>query len=214
VVLAIGVTYRKLGISSVDDLIGRGVFYGAGAAEAPGVADATVFVVGAANSAAQAAVHLARYARQVTLLARGGSLDEMSDYLVKELGGRPNIEVLLNTEIAEARGRTRLASLVLRNRIDGTETERDADAVFILIGATPRTDWLPKTIERDERGFVLTGGDVAGGGGNRPTLQTSADGIFAAGDTRHGSIKRVAAAVGEGATAIREIHDYLNPSSD
>jgi thioredoxin reductase (NADPH) len=169
-----------------------------------------VFVVGGGNSGAEATINLARYARHVVLLVRGGSLDGVSDYLVEQLRARSNIEILLNTEVVEARGRGRLRSLVLRDRIGEGESVRDAFAVFILIGATPRTDWLPSSIERDERGFVLTGSDARQApGGPLPMLATSVPGIFAAGDVRHGSIKRVAAAVGEGATSIREIHEYL-----
>ncbi|HEU4671789.1 MAG TPA: FAD-dependent oxidoreductase [Candidatus Limnocylindrales bacterium] len=212
VVLAMGVRYRKLGIPSVERLVGRGVFYGAGATEAPGVAGEDVFVVGGGNSGAQATVYLARYARSATLLVRGSSIDDVSEYLVEQLHDRPNIEVRLNTEIVEARGEGRLASLVLRDRAAGATEERPAFAVFVLIGARPRTDWLPASVERDERGFVLTGEDVVGRGGSGepvPTMRASVPGIFAAGDVRHGSIKRVAASVGEGAAAIREIHEYL-----
>jgi thioredoxin reductase (NADPH) len=210
IVLAMGVTYRKIGIPSVERLVGRGVFYGSGATEASGVVGEDAFVVGGGNSGGQATVNLARFARHVTLLVRGDSLDGMSDYLIQQLRDRSNIEVLLNTQMVEARGRQRLESLVLEDRSDGSRQERDAFAVFILIGATPRTGWLPAAIERDPRGFVLTGGDIqAGSDGSTPTLETSLPGVFAAGDVRHGSVKRVAAAVGEGATAIREIHGYL-----
>ena len=210
VVLAMGVTYRKMGIPSVEELFGRGVFYGSGATEAPGVAGEDVFVVGGGNSGAEAAVNLARYARTATLLVRGDSLDGVSDYLVQQLRARPNIRIQLGTEVAEARGTARLESLVLRNRSDGSDAEHPAFALFILIGATPRTDWLPSAIERDPRGFVLTGKDAfRPADGLETTLGTSVPGIYAAGDVRHGSMKRVAAAVGEGATAIREIHEYL-----
>jgi thioredoxin reductase (NADPH) len=210
IVLAMGVTYRKLGVPSVEELFGRGVFYGSGATEAPGVEDEEVFVVGGGNSGAEATINLARHARHVGLLVRGGSLEGMSDYLVQQLRDRSNIEILLNTEIAEAGGGQRLRSLRLRNRTDGSEQERDAFALFILIGATPRTDWLPSSIARDPRGFILTGDDLPdGASGRNPTLGTSLPGVYAAGDVRHGSIKRVAAAVGEGATTIREIHEYL-----
>ena len=136
---------------SVEGFFGRGVFYGSGATEGPAVAGTDVFVVGGGNSAAEAVVHLAKYARKVTLLVRGSSIDDVSDYLVRQLEDRPNIEILLNTEIAEARGGGRLGSLVLRNRADGTEQERAAFAVFILIGGTPRTEWLPDQIARDQR---------------------------------------------------------------
>jgi thioredoxin reductase (NADPH) len=215
VVLAMGVTYRRLEVPTIERLFGRGVFYGAGATEAPGVVGGDVFVVGGGNSGAQATVNLARYARHATLVVRGGSLDGVSDYLVEQLRNRSNIDVLLNTEVVDARGDGRLRSVVLRDRRDGTRTEREAIALFVLIGATPRTDWLPAAVQRDPRGFVLTGADAQ----PRPgiplaALGTSMPGVFAAGDVRHGSIKRVAAAVGEGATAIREIHEYLARSRD
>jgi thioredoxin reductase (NADPH) len=213
VVLAMGVSYRRMENPSVEGLLGRGVFYGSGATEGPAVAEADVFVVGGGNSAAEAVVHLAKYARSVMLVIRGSSLDDVADYLIQQLEDRPNIEVLLETEIAEARGGGRLESLVLRNRSDGTEQVREAFAVFILIGGTPRTDWLPEEIVRDPRGFVLTGDDVPGGSDrDEPvqTLETSVPGIFAAGDVRYGSVKRVAAAVGEGATTVRQIHGYLS----
>ena len=212
VVLTMGVSYRRMDNPSVEGLFGRGVFYGSGATEGPAVAGENVFVVGGGNSAAEAAVHLAKYARIVTLLIRGSSVEGISEYLIQQLEDRPNIEVLLNTEIADARGGGRLESLVLRNRADGTSQERNAFAAFILIGATPRTDWLPGEIARDPRGFVLTGEDIAGRGDddNPRTLETSVPGIYAAGDVRHGSIKRVAAAVGEGATTVRQIQEFLS----
>jgi thioredoxin reductase (NADPH) len=217
VVLAMGVTYRRLGITSVERLFGRGVFYGAGATEGPGVVGGDVFIVGGGNSGAQATVNLARYARHATLVVRGDSLDSVSDYLIEQLQDRSNIDVLLNTEVVDARGDGHLRSVVLRNGIDGTQTERDAVALFILIGATPRTDWLPASIERDPRGYILTGPHAGPHVGSdpwhsRPTLETRMPGVFAAGDVRHDSIKRVAAAVGEGATAIREVHGYLGAS--
>jgi thioredoxin reductase (NADPH) len=136
----------------------------------------------------------------------------MSDYLIQQLRAHGNIDVLLNSEIAEARGDGQLRSLVLRNRADGSTAEIDAQGVFILIGAMPRTEWLPPAIARDERGFVLTGEDTSLSlDGDPPwrALETTMPGVFTAGDVRRGSVKRVAAAVGEGATAIRLIHDYL-----
>lgn len=210
IVLATGAAYRRIGITSVEGLVGRGVFYGSGATEAQAMADEPIAVVGGGNSAAQAAVHLARYARSVALLVRAGSLaGSVSEYLIEQLDGLPNVEVLLNTEIVEARDPHRLRSIVLRDTLEGTVAEREATALFILIGAAPRTDWLPAEIARDERGFVLTGEDaspVDGGPGHlRLPLETTMAGIFAAGDVRHGSIKRVAAAVGEGATAIQQL---------
>ncbi|MGH3066767.1 MAG: NAD(P)/FAD-dependent oxidoreductase, partial [Gaiellaceae bacterium] len=159
---------------------------------------ASVFVVGGANSAGQAAVHLSRYAAKVTLLVRGESLAAtMSQYLLEEIGGRENIEVRLRTEVVDAGGDGRLESLTLRDG-DGEATE-SADALFILIGAQARTEWLPAEIERDERGFVVTG----------PDYGTTAPGVFAIGDVRAGSVKRVASAAGEGSVVIQRVHQYL-----
>jgi thioredoxin reductase (NADPH) len=210
VVIATGVAYRRVGIESLESFIGRGVFYGSGATEARAMSGESVFVVGGANSAGEAAMYLARYASQVTVLVRGSSIrDGMSDYLVRELEAIPNIDIRSNTEIAEARGGSRLEGVTLRNNATGTTEDVPAAAVFILIGAVPRTDWLPPEIVRDERGFVLTGADRP----DRPdadtwSLATTMAGVFAAGDVRHDSVKRVAAAVGEGSTVIRQVHEY------
>jgi thioredoxin reductase (NADPH) len=210
VVVATGVSYRRVGIESLEAFAGRGVFYGSGATEARAMAGESVFVVGGANSAGEAAIYLARYAAQVTVLVRGPSIrDGMSDYLVRELEAIPNIDIRSNTEIADAHGHSRLEGVSLRNNASGATEDIPAAAVFILIGAVPRTDWLPPQIERDERGFVLTGAD-------RPSspdedswsLATTMTGVFGAGDIRHDSLKRVAAAVGEGSTVIRQVHEY------
>ena len=217
VVLATGVAYRRIGIPSVDRLVGRGVFYGYGAAEAQALEGESVAIVGGANSAAQAAAHLARYARQVRLIIRGPSLSgSASEYLVEQVASLGNVVVHPNTEVVEARGRHQLRSLVLRDKEAGTETEHEGAGLFILIGATPRTDWLPAAIARDEKGYVLTGDDVPSAGGpefRQLPLETTAPGIFAAGDVRHGSVKRVAAAVGEGAAAIPQVLRYLESAS-
>ncbi|MGZ4480541.1 MAG: FAD-dependent oxidoreductase [Nocardioidaceae bacterium] len=213
VVLATGVAYRRLGVPALDALLGAGVFYGAAAPEAEAMAGEEVFVVGGANSAGQAALHLARYARRVTLLVRGASLaDSMSDYLVREIGATGNITVRHSAEAVGGSGGRRLTHLVVRDRNSGnTETVR-AGGLFVLIGAEPRTQWLPAEIDRDPTGYVLTGVDRPGGGPEgRPArlYETSVPGVFAVGDVRHGSVKRVASAVGEGAVAIRMVHEYL-----
>jgi thioredoxin reductase (NADPH) len=210
VVVATGVSYRRVGIETLEVFAGRGVFYGSGATEARAMAGESVFVVGGANSAGEAAIYLARYAAQVTVLVRGSSMrDGMSDYLVRELEAIPNIDIRPNTEIAEAHGHSRLEGVSLRNNATGTTEDLPAAAVFILIGAVPRTDWLPPEIERDERGFVLTGADRPfAPDGDSWSLATTMPGVFAAGDVRHDSLKRVAAAVGEGSTVIRQIHEY------
>jgi thioredoxin reductase (NADPH) len=219
IVIATGVSYRRVGIESLERLVGRGVFYGSGATEARAMAGEPVFVVGGANSAGEAAMYLSRYAAQVTVLVRGSSIrDGMSDYLVRELEAILNIDIRLNTEIAEARGESRLDGLTLRDNATGTTDDVAATAVFILIGAAPRTDWMPPEIARDQRGFVLTGADRPGASGSdlsgdrredgSSSLATSMAGVFAAGDVRHGSLKRVAAAVAEGSTAIRQVHEY------
>jgi thioredoxin reductase (NADPH) len=201
VVLAMGVSYRRLAIPALEALEGAGVFYGSSPSEARQFTGASVYVVGGANSAGQAAVHLSRYAGRVTLLVRGLSLSAgMSQYLIEELAGKENVEVRLSTEVADAEGDGRLERLVLR----GPEGERveDADALFVLIGAEPLTDWLPPEIARDERGFVLTGA-------GEHMFETSLPGVFAIGDVRAGSVKRVASAVGEGSVVIQQVHRYL-----
>jgi len=219
VVIATGVSYRRLGIPSLDALIGVGVFYGAATSEAAAMKDRDVFVVGGANSAGQAAVHLARYAARVTMLVRGGSLaEDMSEYLIKEITSTPNIAVRTNVAVTGGAGTGCLESLTLSDRLSGTTQTVPATAVFVLIGAEPRTQWLPDAIVRDRWGFVVTGNDLLAGGhgpGNWPLprppllLESSLPGVFAVGDVRRGSVKRVASAVGEGSVVIRLIHDYL-----
>jgi thioredoxin reductase (NADPH) len=211
VILACGVSYRRIGIESLEAFVGRGVFYGAGVTEAPAMANEPVYVVGGANSAGQAALYLSRFAKQVTILVRGPVLEEMSEYLVREIGVRDNIAVRVNTVIAEAHGDSRLRMVTIRDTASGQAEDVPATAVFIMIGAAPRTDWLPPDISRDAKGFILTGDDAvsAAGGSTRAALETSVSGVFAVGDVRHGSMKRVAAAVGEGSTAVRFVHEYL-----
>ena len=162
VILATGVEYRRLGVARLERLVGRGVYYGAATSEAPAMRGEDVIVVGGANSAGQAAVHLCRFARSVTLVVRGPSIEEtMSEYLVREIEASGKVVVLTNTEIVDARGEQRLASVILRDATTGLTDERPVTAAFILIGAIPRTDWLPPTIRRDDQGYVLTGADAS-----------------------------------------------------
>ncbi|MGY1730086.1 FAD-dependent oxidoreductase [Geodermatophilus sp. SYSU D01045] len=215
VVLAPGASYRRLGVESLEALRGAGVSYGAAASEAPLVAGEEVYVVGGANSAGQAALHLARFAARVTLVVRAASLDAgMSHYLVRQVEGTPGIEVRTGTEVVGGGGDGRLDHLVLRDRASGAVETVRAHALFLLIGARPHTDWLPPAVERDPGGFVMTGPDVSAGAARalgRPPLplETSVPGVLAAGDARHGSVKRVASAVGEGSIAIRLVHQLL-----
>jgi thioredoxin reductase (NADPH) len=219
VIIATGVSYRRLGIPSLDALTGVSVFYGAATSEASAMKDREVFVVGGANSAGQAAVHLSSYASRVTVLVRGQSLAEsMSEYLVKEITSTPNIAVRLDTVVTGGTGTDRLESLTLLNQTSGVTETVPAAAVFVLIGAEPRTQWLPEDVERDRWGYVVTGTGLMAGAHppeswplQRPPmfLESSLPGVFAVGDVRSGSMKRVASAVGEGSVAIRLIHDYL-----
>jgi len=213
VIIAAGVAYRRLPIPALDRLIGAGVFYGAAGVEAPAMAGEDVFVVGGANSAGQAALHLARYAARVRLLVRGDSLAGMSAYLITQLTATPNVEVKLRTQIAGAHGETRLEALTLEDTVSEERERLPAAAVFIMIGAEPCTDWLRNRIQLDERGFVLTDRDLPRRAWplKRAPLpfETSLPGVFAVGDVRHGSIKRVAGAVGEGSVVVGSVHQYL-----
>ena len=201
VLLAMGVVYRRLDIPGLDRLLGSGVFYGASRSDAQLYSGGDVYVVGGANSAGQAAVLLSRYASRVTLVVRGSGLSAtMSQYLQDELDAIPNVQVLLETRVVGGAGESHLETLTL----EGPEGERTvpADALFLLIGAEPKTGWLPPEIERDSRGFVLTGG-------GDHLFETSLAGVFAIGDVRAGSVKRVASAVGEGSVVIQQVHAYL-----
>jgi thioredoxin reductase (NADPH) len=219
VIVATGASYRRLGVPSLEALQGAGVFYGAAVAEAQALKEQEVYVVGSGNSAGQAAMHLSKYANRVTLLVRGDSLaSNMSHYLIKEIEAAENIQVLLNTRVLDGGGQGRLEYLVLEDSASGRTETVPAAALFVLIGARPRTGWLPEEIERDSRGFILTGRDLPQDGRSsqkwplqRPPLllETSMPGVFAAGDVRHRSVKRVASAVGEGSIAIQLVHEYL-----
>ena len=213
VILASGVDYRKLDVPSLERWNGAGLFYGAAGTEAAALAGERVCVVGGANSAGQAALHLSQFASQVTLIVRGAALEAgMSDYLVRQVQAASNIEVRLRTRIVEGHGTTRLAALEIENAEKRRETIA-ATAVFVMIGAEARTDWLGPSIRRDDHGFVLTGRDLPpdSWAGDRPPLpyETSQAGVFAVGDVRHGSIKRVAEAVGEGSVAVGSVHQHL-----
>jgi thioredoxin reductase (NADPH) len=210
IVLASGATYRRLGIDSLEELNGAGVFYGGPASEAPALSGKAVYVVGGGNSAGQAALHLARYAAQVTMVVRAETLDiSMSHYLIQAIEAAPNVDVRTGTAVVGGSGDGRLQQLVLRTG-DGEETTVPADALFVLIGARPQTDWLPPEVQRDSYGFVLTGDDLDREGwllDRAPfSMETSLAGVLAAGDVRHGSVKRVAAAVGEGSIAAQLVH--------
>ncbi|HEY1318101.1 MAG TPA: FAD-dependent oxidoreductase [Gaiella sp.] len=220
VVVATGAHYRRLGVAELEALSGAGVFYGGPGSDANRVAGQDVYVLGGANSAGQAALQLARYARRVTLVARAPSLEAgMSQYLIRQLRATPRVDVRLGTEIVGGGGDTWLTHLVLRSRETGDEETVAADELFVAIGANPRTEWLPDAIARDDQGFVLTGADVPREGSwgierDPFRLETSMPNVLAVGDVRHGSIKRVASAVGEGSVAIRILHRLLDPAAE
>ena len=213
VILATGATYRRLGVPSLETLRGAGVFYGGPVSEAPALKGKDAYIAGGGNSAGQAALHLARYARRVTLVVRAPSLGAgMSHYLVQAVEATPNVEVRAGTTVVGGGGDGRLQQLVLRGS-SGEEDTVPADALFVLIGARPHSDWLPPEIARDSHGFLLTGADLDGHDWpleRRPlSFETSMPGVLAAGDVRHASVKRVASAVGAGAIAVQLVHSLF-----
>jgi thioredoxin reductase (NADPH) len=219
-ICATGIEWRRLEVPNEARLLGAGLFYGAGASEAPMCDGETIYVVGGGNSAGQAAMHLSEYAKEVVMLVRGERLaDSLSDYLVKKIEASNTIRVVLNCEVSAVDGANRLEEVTVRNRGDGTEQHLPTSHVFVCIGGSPNTEWARDTaIVRDPAGYLVTGPDLLIAG-NTPEvwsldrspfyLETSVPGSFAAGDVRHGSIKRVASAVGEGAMAVAFVHQHL-----
>jgi thioredoxin reductase (NADPH) len=218
--VATGVQWRRLEAPGVDKLQGAGVYYGGGATEALSCNGETVYIVGGANSAGQAAMNFARYAERVVILVRGDGLAAtMSQYLIDQIQRTPNIQIWTHATLAEAHGEVRLEEISVLCSDTNTLERVPASSMFIFIGALPRTDWLSGLIERDDRGFILTGPDLIRDG-ERPKgwaldrdpflLETNVPGIFAVGDVRHGSVKRVASGVGEGSVAVQFIHQYLS----
>ena len=214
-----GVSYRKLDVPGVERLSGRGIYYGAAMTEALSCKDEDVYIIGGANSAGQSAMYFSQHARKVVVLCRSGDLRRgMSEYLVKQIEETPNIEVKTNSGVEEAFGEDHLEQLRIKNSQTGEEETVPAHSLFIFIGAAPKTDWLAGVVERDERGFILSGPDLVRDG-KRPKnwtedrdpylLETSVPGIFVAGDVRRGSVKRVASGVGEGSISVQFIHQYL-----
>ena len=215
IILACGVTWRQLEIEGFDRLAGKGISYGAARSEAANMHGQDVHIVGAGNSAGQAAMFFSAHAKTVTMLCRGDSLEKsMSRYLIDQLASRPNIRTLYRTEVVAAHGGASLEALEVSNGADGGTTRLDSGGLFIFIGADAETGWLPAEIALDRRGYVLTGADVRNAGRweldrDPYLLETSVPGIFASGDVRFGPVKRVAAAVGEGSMAIAFVHQYL-----
>jgi thioredoxin reductase (NADPH) len=220
VLLALGVSWRRLDVPGLERLTGAGVYYGAAQSEAIACKDEDVFIVGGANSAGQAAVYFAQHARSVTMLVRADSLTKsMSQYLIERIEGTDNIKVLTNTVVVEAKGESNLEAIAILNVETGSKQTISAKSLFILIGASPETDWLEGVVERDEKGFILAGTSLIKDGHRPPNwtqdrdpylLETSTPGIFVAGDVRYDSIKRVASGVGEGSIAVKFIHQYLS----
>jgi thioredoxin reductase (NADPH) len=217
--IASGMTVRKPDVPGIEPFIGASVYYGAAFTEAKHYQGGNVFVLGGANSAGQGAVFLSQFASKVTILIRGDSLiRKMSKYLVDQIDKTPNIEVLPQTEVAALSGTDRLEAITVKHRETGKKQQMPADALFIFIGAYPHTEIVADLVERDEAGFILTGLDLIRDG-RRPQnwkltrdpflMETSVPGIFAAGDVRHGVVRRVASAVGQGSIAVSFIHKYL-----
>jgi thioredoxin reductase (NADPH) len=217
--LAMGVQWRTLDVPGIERLQGAGVYYGGGTSEALACKDETVYIVGGANSAGQAAMHFSKYARKVVMLVRDTSLaSTMSHYLIEQIEKTPNIEVMHNANVVEVHGEARLSAITIVRGPEGAREQLPASSLFIFIGAQPRTEWLAGLIERDERGFVLSGPDLLRDGKKPKSwtldrdpglLETNVPGIFVVGDVRHGSVKRVASGVGEGAVVVQFMHQYL-----
>ncbi|MHB8652407.1 MAG: NAD(P)/FAD-dependent oxidoreductase [Terriglobia bacterium] len=218
--LAMGVAYRKLDVPGADRLQGRGVYYGSAMTEAMASKDEDVYIIGGANSAGQAAMYFSKYAHRVVMLVRGDSLSSsMSQYLIDQIKQTPNIQVETRAQVVEVHGEARLEAISIHCEDSGQIEKAPAASLFVFIGAAPLTDWLAGVVERDERGFIPTGSDLMRDG-KRPQgwtpdrdpymLETSVPGIFAVGDVRHGSVKRVASGVGEGSIAVQFIHQYLS----
>jgi thioredoxin reductase (NADPH) len=219
VLLATGVSYRTLDVPGSERLQGAGIYYGAGMSEAKLCRDQDVYLVGGANSAGQAALYFARYARSVTLLVRGPSVEEsMSQYLIEQIAETPRITVKTSTRVVEVTGETHLEAITIMTQASGQTQVLPTSALFVFIGATPQTDWLDGVVERDDHGYLRSGLDLLQDGHRQAgwtlerdpfPLETSVPGVFVAGDTRLHSMKRVASAVGEGAMSVRLVHDYL-----
>jgi thioredoxin reductase (NADPH) len=215
IILACGVAWRRLSVDGFDRLAGKGIFYGAARSDAAGCHGLDIHIVGAGNSAGQAAMFFSTHARSVTILCRGDGLEKgMSRYLIDQLGSRSNIRVLTGTEVAAAVGDASLESIDVLTAATGDVARQPSGGLFIFIGADAETAWLPPEITLDGHGYVLTGSDVQAAGRwpldrDPYLLETSVPGIFACGDVRLGPVKRVAAAVGEGSMAIAFVHQYL-----
>jgi thioredoxin reductase (NADPH) len=220
IVIASGVSWRQLDVAGADRLVGRGLYYGASRTEGPSTSGHDIFLIGGGNSAGQAAMFFADYARSVTLLVRGPSLAAtMSHYLIQQLATKSNIHVETGSQVAALEGEDHLESILIEHRATGERSRKEAEAVFAFIGADAETGWLPVDLCKDERGYVCTGRDVmdivARNDARWPLerdpylLETNVPGVFAVGDVRHGSIKRVASGVGEGSMAIAFVHQYL-----
>jgi thioredoxin reductase (NADPH) len=219
-ILGLGVSWRRLNVPGLDRLTGAGVYYGAAQTEALSCKDEDVYIVGGANSAGQAAMYFSKYASHVTMLVRGESLTKsMSQYLIDQIAATPNITVQAHSSVVEAKGETSLEAIAIQNTITGETQVVPATSLFIFIGAVPRTEWLDGVVARDDRGFILTGQDLKHDG-HRPKgwtlerdpflLETNVPGVFAVGDVRHGSVKRVASGVGEGSICVQFVHQYLS----
>jgi thioredoxin reductase (NADPH) len=214
-ILATGVSWRRLAIDGLDRLIGKGVYYGAARSEASATHGHDIHLVGAGNSAGQAALHFANHARKVTLVVRGDNLEKnMSHYLIEQLRGKSNIAVQPRGEVTAVHGGQNLTAIDVRDIASSEVQRHECGGLFIFIGADAETEWLPTSIARDKRGYVLTGDDLKKAGSwshNRDPylLETSVPGVFACGDVRLSPVKRVASAVGEGSMAIAFVHQYL-----